>query len=90
MPLQTKNDIGENETMKTDTHTSTIIRAEMRRCGYTLDSLTEETQISKAVLQGILSDRAKSISTRTICALARTFGYSAAEFMDLLSGNSPK
>lgn len=76
--------------MKTDNHTSTIIRAEMRRCGYTLEALTEETEISKAVLQGILSDRAKSISTRTICSLARTFGYSAAEFMDLLSGNSPK
>lgn len=61
----------------------------MMRCGYTLDALSEETEISKTVLHGILTGRAKSISTRNICALARTFGYSATDFMDLLAGNLP-
>lgn len=75
--------------MKIDTSTGNMIRTEMIRCGYTLESLSEETQISKTVLQGILHGRAATISTRNIVALARTFGYSAAEFIDLLSGNLP-
>ncbi len=73
--------------MKIDRNIGTSIRAEMVRCGYTLDSLSADTDISKAVLQGILTGRASSISTRTLCALARTFGYSASEFTDLLAGN---
>ena len=73
--------------MKIEQTAGNTIRTEMMRCGYTLDSLSEETDISKAVLQGILTGRSKSISTRTICSLARTFGYGAAEFMDLLSGH---
>lgn len=71
--------------MKTNKNTSSIIRTEMYRCGYTLERLSQETDISKAVLQGILTGRAQSISTRTLCTLARTFGYGAAEFADLLS-----
>lgn len=73
--------------MKIDHNIGTIIRAEMVRCGYTLESLSQDTDISKAVLQGILTGRASSISTRTLCTLARTFGYSASQFTDLLSGN---
>ena len=73
--------------MKVTEQTFHIIRTEMIRCGYTLESLSEETDISKNVLHGILSARAKTVSTRNLCALARTFGYSAADFMDLLSGN---
>lgn len=73
--------------MKTNDNTGTIIRAEMVRLGYTLESLSLETDISTPVLHGILSGRSGSISTRNLCALARTFGYSVAEFTDLLSGN---
>lgn len=61
------------------------IRVEMVRCGYTTESLSEKTTISMAVLRSILTGRAKTISTRNICAMAPAFGYSAAEFIDLLS-----
>lgn len=64
-----------------------IIRTEMVRCGYTTESLSEETQVSRAVLREILTGRAKSISTRNLCALARAFDYTASDFIDLLSGN---
>ena len=84
----TKNAIGENAEMKIEQTAGNIIRTEMIRCGYTLDSLSMKTDISSAVLRGILTGRSKTISTRSICSLARTFGYSAAEFMDLLAGNS--
>lgn len=61
------------------------IRIEMVRCGYTLESLSEKTEISQQVLRGILTGRATTISTRNICSLAATFGFSASEFIDLLS-----
>jgi transcriptional regulator with XRE-family HTH domain len=61
------------------------IRTEMVRCGYTMDSLSEETQISRAVLREILTGRARSISTRNLCAMARAFDYTASDFIDLLS-----
>lgn len=61
------------------------IRVEMVRCGYTIESLSEKTAISTAVLRSILTGRAKTISTRSICAMASAFGYSAADFIDLLS-----
>lgn len=85
---QTKTVPGDNAAMKIDHNIGTIIRAEMVRCGYTIDSLSQDTDISKAVLQGILTGRTSSISTRTLCTLARTFGYSAAQFTDLLFGNT--
>lgn len=66
-----------------------IIRSEMRRCGYTLESLSAACDISKAVLHGILTDRAVTISTRNLCAMARVFGYGTAEFIDLLHGITP-
>lgn len=66
------------------------IRREMVRCGFTLDSLSQECDISRAVLQGLLTGRAVTISTRNICALARAFGYGAAEFIDLLHNVSPE
>lgn len=72
--------------MKINEDTGKVIRTEMYRWGYTLERLSQETEISKAVLQGILTGRAQSISTRNLCALARTFGYGAAEFTDLISG----
>lgn len=78
---------GDNGAMKIDHNIGTIIRAEMVRCGYTLESLSQDTDVSKAVLQGILTGRSSSISTRTLCSLARTFGYGAAEFADLLFRN---
>ena len=61
------------------------IRIEMVRCGFTLSSLSERTGISTAVLRGILTGRTQVVSTRSICALSTAFGYSAADFIDLLS-----
>lgn len=66
------------------------IRREMMRCGYTLESLSMETDISKPVLQGILTDRTSTISTRNLCALARAFDYGTAEFIDLLYSDQSK
>ena len=63
-----------------------VIRIEMVRCGYTLESLSEKADISQNVLRGILTGRAKTISTRNTYALASAFGYSMADFIDLLSG----
>jgi transcriptional regulator with XRE-family HTH domain len=63
------------------------IRTEMVRCGYTMEALSEETQISRAVLREILTGRARSISTRNLCAMARAFDYTASDFIDLLSRN---
>lgn len=71
--------------MRTYPRADRIIRVEMVRCGYTADSLSEKTTISPAVLRGILTGRARTISTRNICALASAFGYGASEFIDLLS-----
>ncbi len=62
------------------------VRMEMARCGYTLERLSAETQISRAVLRGILNG--KTISTRCVCSLARAFDYDAASFMDVLSQES--
>lgn len=62
------------------------IRAEMSRCGYTVESLCQSADISQAVLRGILSGKYKSISTRNLYALGRAFGYGTSEFIDLLSG----
>jgi transcriptional regulator with XRE-family HTH domain len=62
-----------------------VIRCEMVRCGYTTESLSERTFVSQAVLRGILTGRAKTVSTRTICALASAFGYTMSDFIDLLS-----
>ena len=62
------------------------IRAEMSRCGYTLDALCAETQISQTVLRGILYGSARSISTRNLFSLSRAFGYEVSDFVDLLSG----
>lgn len=66
-----------------------LIRIEMVRCGYTLESLSEKTEISQQVLRGILTGRATTISTRNICALASVFGFSASDFIDLLCTNTP-
>lgn len=63
-----------------------IIRTEMVRCGFTLDTLSQETGVSVPVLRGILNGRSKTISVRNLIALARAFGYSGADFIDLLSG----
>lgn len=65
---------------------ASVIRVEMVRCGYTSESLCEATEISSTVLRDILTGRKTSISTRNICAMARAFGFSASEFIDLLSG----
>lgn len=66
-----------------------VIRTEMVRCGYTLERLSHETEVSIAVLRGILAGRSNTISIRNIIALSRAFGYSSADFIDLLSGNVP-
>lgn len=66
-----------------------LIRIQMVRCGYTTESLSCETDISPQVLRGILTGRSKTISTRTICALAKVFDFSAADFVDLLSEGTP-
>ena len=68
-------------------HAPNVIRTEMVRCGYTLERLSAETDVSIAVLRGILSGRGKTISIRNIIALSRAFGYSSSDFIDLLSGN---
>ena len=65
----------------------TILRIEMVRCGYTLESLSRAADISPQVLRGILTGRASSISTRNLSSLSRLFGYSMAELIDLLSEN---
>jgi transcriptional regulator with XRE-family HTH domain len=52
-----------------------------------MEALSEETQISRAVLREILTGRARSISTRNLCAMARAFDYTASDFIDLLSRN---
>lgn len=67
-----------------------LIRIEMVRCGYTTESLSEKTEISQQVLRGILTGRAKTISTRNIRALAAAFGFTASDFLDLLSGHTPE
>ena len=67
-----------------------LVRIQMVRCGYTLETLAQQTRISKNVLQGILSGRANTISTRNTCFLASAFGYSMADFIDYLSGNLPE
>jgi len=74
--------------MRTYSHADEIIQIEMVRCGYTLESLSETTGISPAVLRGILTGRSKTISTRSVCALSSAFDYSASDFIDLLSGNT--
>lgn len=73
--------------MRSYPNAGNLIRIEMVRCGYTIETLSEKTMISPAVLHEILVGRAQTISTRNICLLASTFGYSAADFIDLLSGN---
>ena len=73
--------------MRNYEHAGEIIRIEMVRCGYTTETLSEKTAISPAVLRGILTGRAKSISTRNVCAIASAFDYPVAEFIDLLSQN---
>lgn len=65
-----------------------LLRIEMVRCGYTLDSLSDTSGISRDVLRCILNGRSRSVSTRTLCALAPLFGCSAAELTDLLAGVS--
>lgn len=62
------------------------IRAEMTRCGYTVESLCQTADISQTVLRGILSGKSQSISTRNLYAMGRAFGYELSEFVDLLSG----
>ena len=62
------------------------IRAEMSRCGYTVESLCQSADISQTVLRGILSGKSKSISTRNLYAMGRAFGYEISDFVDLLSG----
>lgn len=71
--------------MKTPAEAGDTIRVEMVRCGYTTETLCQRTMISRPVLRKILSGRAETISTRNICALANAFGYSVADFMDLLA-----
>jgi len=71
--------------MKVTPDAGQLLRIEMVRCGYTTDALSERSGISPAVLRGILTGRASTISTRNLCALAGVFGYSAAEFVDLLT-----
>ena len=61
-----------------------IIRIEMVRCGYTRETLSQKTGITPARLRGILAGR-ETVSTRNLSALASAFGYSMAEFIDLLS-----
>lgn len=65
------------------------IRIQMVRCGYTAQSLSEQTAISPAVLRSILTGRAGTISTRNLCALAAAFDFSVSDFLDLLSGHPP-
>lgn len=67
-----------------------VIRTEMIRWGYTVKTLSEESDISVAVLQNILRGRTKSLSTRTIFGLSRAFHYEIAEFIDLLHGITPQ
>lgn len=76
--------------MRSYENAGVLIRIEMVRCGYTTESLSEKTEISQQVLRGILTGRAKTISTRSIHALATAFGYPAADFVDLLSGHTPE
>ncbi len=63
------------------------IRAEMSRCGYTTESLSQKTEISVTVLRKLLSGRADTISTRNLYALAHAFGYETSVFLDLLTGS---
>lgn len=70
--------------MKVPSDAGDRIRIEMVRCGYTAQMLSERTMISPMVLRGILVGRGSSISTRNLCALASAFGYTAADFADLL------
>ena len=72
--------------MRTYENAGETIRIQMVRCGYTLESLSARTEISTQVLRNILTGRANTISTRSTAALARAFGFSMAEFIDLLSG----
>ena len=64
------------------------IRAEMVRCGYTMDTLSAGTQISPEVLRSILRGQITRISTRNLFALAHAVGYETSVFVDLLSGNA--
>ena len=70
--------------MKVSPQACDRIRIEMVRCGYTAEALSLRTMISPTVLRGILVGRAETIGTRNLCALASAFGYTAADFADLL------
>ena len=59
------------------------IRAEMTRCGYTVESLCQTADISQTVLRGILSGKSQSISTRNLYAMGRAFGYEISEFVEI-------
>ncbi len=72
--------------MRTYENAGEVIRIEMVRCGYTLETLSQRTDIAQHVLRGILTGRANTVSTRNTYALASAFGYPMAEFIDLLSG----
>ena len=72
--------------MRSYPNAAVLIRIQMVRCGYTSETLSEQTAISPAVLRSILTGRAQTISTRNIRALAAAFDYSAADFIDLLTG----
>lgn len=71
--------------MRAYPNASGVIRCQMVRCGYTLETLSEKTSISQAVLREMLTGRAKTISTRSVCAMAAAFDFSVADFIDLLS-----
>ncbi len=71
--------------MKVSLYAGDRIRIEMVRCGYTAQMLSDRTMISPMVLRGLLAGRGSTISTRNLCALASAFGYTAADFADLLS-----
>ena len=71
--------------MRAYPHAATIIRTQMVPCGYTSESLCQRTAISPAVLRSVLTGRAKTISTRNVCALAAAFDFPVSDFIDLLS-----
>lgn len=68
-------------------HPHLKIRTEMYRCGFTVETLSEATEISVPVLRELLSGRTSTISIRNLCALSRVFGYSTADFIDLLAAD---
>jgi len=71
--------------MRTYEHAAGTLTALLQERGLGAAEFSRETGIDAGVLRAILSGRQKAVSTRNMLTLARYFGRSLAEMIDLLS-----